>query len=191
MSERIKITRVETLSDKWVKLTKTEFDYKRSGGNWQSLAREVHDHGNAAAVLLLDPKQRTIVLVRQFRLPVLLNGYDGWLTEVVAGLLDGDEPEICAIREAEEESGYKIQNIRFAFQAFMSPGAVTERVDLFVAEYDARSKVSKGGGLEEEGEDIEVIEINFDDALKMIETGEIADAKTIMLLQYAALNNLV
>ncbi|UJQ93662.1 NUDIX domain-containing protein [Mariluticola halotolerans] len=190
-NSRIRITRTETLSNAWLKITRSHFDYLRSDGTWQKTTREIHDHGNAAAILLIDPKRKTVILTRQFRMPIYLNGDSGFLIEVAAGLLDDDDPETCARREAEEETGYHPTNLRFAFRTYTSPGAVTECVHCFIAEYEADRRPSAGGGLESEGEDIEILELQFEEALAMISRGEIIDAKTIMLLQYAALNQMI
>jgi len=185
---RIRINQTETLSNGWLKITRNHFDYLRADGTWQHTIREIHDHGHAAAVLLRDPVRKTVILTRQFRLPAFLSGDDGFLVEVAAGLLDDDDPATCAMREAEEETGYRPLNLRFAFRAYMSPGAVTECMHCFIADYDGDLRPSPGGGLESEGEDIEILELPFDEALAMIARGEIIDAKTIMLLQHAALN---
>ncbi len=187
MSQRISIRSVEPLSENWIRLTRTTLDYQRRDGSWQTLTREVHDHGNAAAVLPHDPVRDTVLLVRQFRLPAWMNGHAGWLIEVIAGLLDGDDPETCARREAAEETGYALTNLRPALTAFTSPGAVTEFTHLFLADYSGEGRIADGGGLVHEGEDIEVLELDFEAACAMIGSGEIVDAKTIMLLQYLAL----
>lgn len=155
------------------------------------LAREVYDHGHAAAVLLCDPVRNTVLLVRQFRLPALLGGDGGPLLEVAAGLLDGLEPAACAIKEAEEETGHRPVNLRHAFDAYLSPGSLTEKLHCFVGEYGEATRVSAGGGLHEEGEEIELVELGFPEAMAMIADGGIIDAKTIMLLQHAALSGLM
>jgi nudix-type nucleoside diphosphatase (YffH/AdpP family) len=157
-----------------------------------SQKREVYDRGNGAAILLYNTKQKTVILTRQFRLPTYLNGNDsGMMIEVCAGLLDEDHPEQCIIRETEEETGYRVSSVRKVFEAYMSPGAVTEILYFFVGEYDESMKVSEGGGVEHEQENIDVLEFTFDEAYSMIGSGEIKDAKTIMLLQYAKIHNLV
>ena len=154
--------------------------------------REAYDRGNGAAILLYNSKKKTVVLTRQFRMPTYVNGNkDGMMIEVCAGLLDGDNPADCVRKETEEETGYKINNVEKVFQTYMSPGSVTEELFLFVGEYDDSMKVSDGGGAEDETENIEVLELNFDEAITMVSKGEIKDAKTIMLLQYAKLNGLV
>ncbi|RZT04100.1 nudix-type nucleoside diphosphatase, YffH/AdpP family [Duganella sp. CF402] len=186
--DRIRIHKVETLSDDWFLLQKTTFDYRRRDGSWQRQTRETYDRGHGATILLYNREQRTVLLVRQFRFPTYGNGHDGFLIETAAGLLDQASPEERIKAEVEEETGYRVGEVRKVFEAFMSPGSVTERLYFFVAEYDPATRVSDGGGLAEEGEDIEVLELNMDDALQMITDGRIADGKTIMLLQYAALN---
>jgi GDP-mannose pyrophosphatase NudK len=191
MSERIKIKELKVLSDNWYTLRKATFDFLKKDGTWQTQERECYDRGNGAAILLYNKVQKTVILVRQFRMPTFLNGNtEGLLIEVPAGLLDAMNPEECIRKEVEEETGYQVTHVKKIFTAFMSPGAVTEILHFFVAEYDAHQKIYEGGGLEHEQEEIEVIEIPFSDALKMIESGEIRDGKTIMLLQYAALQNL-
>jgi len=189
--ERIRILSVTTLSNSWKLLQKTEFDYRRTDGRWQRLIREVYDRGNGAVVLLYNRQTNKVVLTRQFRFPAYVNGHHGMLIEACAGLLDEHDPETCIRKETEEETGYWLSDVRHLFTAFMSPGSVTEKLHFFAAEYDPQNRAGSGGGLETEGEDIEVIEIEFSDALAMIESGEIADAKTIMLLQHAALHGLL
>ena len=188
--ERAKIDIVEKklLSDNWYHLHRVTFDYTGSNGQTVRLDREVYDRGNGATILLYDQRRDVVVLVRQFRMPAYLNGHSGWMIETPAGLLDGDHPEEAIRREAIEETGYQVREVRFLFKCFMSPGAVTELVHFFVASIDIEDRVSAGGGLDEESEDIEVLEVKLSDALAMIETGEIHDGKTIMLLQWAALN---
>jgi nudix-type nucleoside diphosphatase (YffH/AdpP family) len=190
-STGIRIRSVQTLSDDWYLLKKTTFDYLRRDGSWQTQSRETYDRGNGAAILLFNRTHETVVLTRQFRLPAYVNGLaDGMLVEACAGLLDKDDPEACIQREAEEETGFRIHNPRKVFEAYMSPGSVTEKLFFFVAEYDRENKISEGGGDEKEGEDIEVLELPIQRALEMISSGEIADGKTIMLLQYAKLQKL-
>lgn len=187
MKQAVSIIGVETLSDDWGRLSAYTFEIAARGGSPRRHRWEVYDHGDAAAVLLHDPARDTVVLTRQFRLPAHLGGAGGHLVEACAGLLDGDDPETCARREAEEETGYRVTSIRHLFDAYVSPGSLTEKVHLFIAGYDPGARVSAGGGLAHEGEDIEVIEMAFETALAMIGTGEIADAKTIILLQHLAL----
>ena len=189
---KIKIKQTELLSDNWYLLNKVTFDFLRKDGVWITQKREVYDRGNGAGILLYNREQKTIILTRQFRLPAYLNGNEtGMMVEVCAGLLDKDHPEQCIIRETEEETGYHIKSVQKIMETFMSPGAVTEILHLYVGEYDASMKVHEGGGLEHEQEEIEVIEMTFAEAYNRIATGEIRDAKTIMLLQYAKINNLV
>lgn len=189
---KIKIKKTDLLSDNWYILNKVTFDFLRKDGKWVTQKREVYDRGNGAAILLYNREQKTIILTRQFRLPAYLNGNKtGMMIEVCAGMLDHDHPEQCIIREAEEETGYRIKSVQKIMETYMSPGAITEILHLFIGEYDASMKVHEGGGLEHEQEEIEVIEMPFDNACKMIETGELKDAKTIILLQYAKINNLV
>ncbi|HAT75884.1 MAG TPA: GDP-mannose pyrophosphatase NudK, partial [Flavobacterium sp.] len=188
---KIKIQTTELLSDNWYLLNKVTFDFLRKDGVWVSQKREVYDRGNGAGILLYNRQQKTIILTRQFRLPSFLNGNEtGMMIEVCAGLLDQDHPEQCIIRETEEETGYRISKVKKILETFVSPGAVTEILHLFIGEYDASMKVAEGGGLEIEQEEIEVLEMPFEKAYNMIATGEIKDAKTIILLQYAKINNL-
>jgi nudix-type nucleoside diphosphatase (YffH/AdpP family) len=187
-AERVRVIQSQVLSDDWYLLKKTTFDFRRADGSWQRQQRETYDRGNGATLLLYHLALRRVILVRQFRFPAYVNGHDGMLVEAPAGLLDQASPEERIRAEAEEETGYRVGAVRKVFEAFMSPGSVTEKLYFFVAEYDSTSKVSAGGGIESEGEDIEVLEILFEEALAMIRRGEIADGKTIMLLQYAALH---
>ena len=186
--DRIRIHQVETLSDDWFVLKKTTFDYRRSDGTWQRQSRETYDRGHGATILLYNRERRTVVLVRQFRFPAYVEGHDGFLIETAAGLLDQATPEVRIKAEVEEETGYRIGEVHKVFEAFMSPGSVTERLHFFVAEYDPASRPGTGGGVAEEGEDIEVLELTMERAMAMMASGEIADGKTIMLLQYAALH---
>jgi len=188
ISNRIRIKDERVLSDDHYTLTSTTFEWRRGDGEWQTQNREIFERGNAAALLPYNLAQRTVVLVRQFRYPAYLNGYDDLLIEAAAGLLDDETPEVRIRAEAEEETGYRLGQVRKIFEAFMSPGAVTEKIHFFVAEYDPTMRVGSGGGLASEGEDIEVLELAFKQALAMIGDGRIVDAKTIMLLQYAALH---
>ena len=191
MEDRVRVRTVQVLSDDWYVLRKTVFDYRRRDGSWQTLSRETYDRGNGAVILLYDAHRRTVLLTRQFRFPAFVNGHPAPMIEAVAGLLDELSPEDAIRREAEEEAGCRIAAPRRLFEAFMSPGSVTERLVFFAAEYTAADRIHEGGGLLAEGEDIEVLELEFDDALAMIERGEIVDAKTIMLLHYAKLKNLM
>ena len=185
--DRVRIQQVEVLSDNWYVLRKTTFDFQGRDGIWRTMSRETYDRGNGATILLYSTVKKTVVLTRQFRFPAYVNEHDGLLIETCAGLLDQDDPHTCIRKETEEETGYLIENVRKVFEAFMSPGSVTERLHFFVGEYSDQDKVSEGGGLEAEGEEIEVLELPLDEALAMIDTGEIKDGKTIMLLQYAKL----
>ncbi|WP_372170323.1 NUDIX domain-containing protein [Xanthomonas axonopodis] len=189
---QVRIRSIDVLSDNWYVLRKVTFDFQRKDGRWQTLSREAYDRGNGATILLYSRAKQTVMLTRQFRLPTLLNGNpDGMLIEACAGLLDQDDALTCIRKGTEEETGYRIDNVRKVFEAFMSPGSVTERLYFFVGEYVDGDKVSGGGGLEEDGEEIEVLELSLDAALAMIGSGEIADAKTIMLLQYAKLHGVL
>lgn len=187
-AERVRIVDVKVLSNDWFVLKKTTFDYLRHDQTWQRQSRETYDRGNGAALLLYNCAQQTVVLTRQFRLPVFVNGHDGMLIEAPAGLLDASSPEQRIRQEAEEETGYRVHAVRPIFEAYMSPGSVTEKLHFFVAEYDAAAKIGAGGGVHAEGEDIEVLELPFVQALEMVGSGVIQDGKTIMLLQYAALH---
>jgi nudix-type nucleoside diphosphatase (YffH/AdpP family) len=188
ISDRIRVKDVRVLSDDYYLLQKITFEYRRANGEWQTQARETYDRGNCATVLLYNLAQRTVILVRQFRYPAFVNGYDDLLIEAAAGVLDGEAPEVRIRAEAEEETGYRLGEIKKIFEAFTSPGSVTEKVHFFVAAYDPSMRIGNGGGLADEGEDIEVLELAIDEALAMITDGRIVDAKTIMLLQYAALH---
>jgi nudix-type nucleoside diphosphatase (YffH/AdpP family) len=191
MNDKIKILKTEILSDNWYILKKITYEVIKNG-EWKKQTREAYDRGNGATILLYNKENKTVILTRQFRLPSFINGNEsGMLIEACAGLLDKDNAEDCIKRETEEETGYQIKDVRKIFEAYMSPGSVTEILYFFVAEYTATMKVHEGGGIEDDQENIEVLEINFDDAMRMINTGEIKDAKTIMLLQYAKLNKLV
>ena len=185
---RVRIIEARVLSDDWYVLKKTTFEYRCRNGQWQKQSRETYDRGNGAVLLLFNAERATVVLTRQFRFPAYVNGCaDGLLIEACAGLLDGEDPQTCIRREAEEETGFALRSPRKVFEAYMSPGSVTEKLHFFVAEYGAADRVSLGGGDVSEGEDIEVIELLLSDALRMIATGGIQDGKTIMLLQHAAL----
>jgi nudix-type nucleoside diphosphatase (YffH/AdpP family) len=188
ISDRIRVQNVRVLSANYATLKDTTFEWRRANGQWQTQTRETFDRGNAATLLPYNLRQRTVVLVRQFRYPAYVSGYDDLLIEAAAGLLDNASPEARIRAETEEETGYRLGEIRKIFEAFMSPGAVTEKIHFFVAEYDPSMRVGSGGGIASEGEDIEVLELPIDQALAMIGDGRIADAKTIMLLQYVALN---
>ena len=188
---RVRITSTQLLSDNWYVLRKFTFEFLCRDGQWRTLTREVYDRGNGATILLYNTEKKTVVLTRQFRLPAFVNEHDGMLIEACAGLLDRDDAETCIRKETEEETGYRIDNVRKVFEAFMSPGSVTERLYFFVGEYFDKDKVSDGGGVESDGEEIEVLEMTLDDALARVARGEIMDGKTIMLLQYAKLHRLI
>jgi nudix-type nucleoside diphosphatase (YffH/AdpP family) len=188
VADRVRVDEVRTLSDDWYVLKKTTFSFRRSDGAWQQQTRETYDRGNGATILLYDPESRRVLLTRQFRYPAFVNGHDDLLIETPAGLLDKASPEERIRAEVEEETGYRVADVRQVFDAFMSPGSVTERLHFFVGRYSSADKVSDGGGNVEEGEDIECLEPTIDDALAMIADGRIRDGKTIMLLQYAALH---
>lgn len=191
-NERIKIRRTEILSDNWYILNKVTYDYQNKNGDWETHSREAYDRGNGATILLYNKAQGTVILTRQFRLPSYINGNEtGMLIEACAGLLDSDNAEDCIRKETEEETGYRINNVKKIFESYMSPGSVTEIMYFFIAEYKAEMKVNDGGGLVEEQENIEVMELDFDAAYNMIYSGEIKDGKTIMLLQYAKIHNLI
>jgi nudix-type nucleoside diphosphatase (YffH/AdpP family) len=187
VSDRIRIKDVRVLSRNHYTLKTTTFEWRRGNGEWQTQQRESYDRGNGAALLPYNLAQGTVILVRQFRYPAYVNGYDDLLIEAAAGLLDDETPELRIRAEAEEETGYRLGDIRKIFEAFMSPGSVTEKLHFFVAEYDPSMRIGSGGGNQDEGEDIEVLELPIDQAMAMIAHGRIVDAKTIMLLQYAAL----
>lgn len=191
-NDKIKIKKTEILSDNWYTLRKITYDYLKKDGSWQTQSREAYDRGNGATILLYNTDLKSVILTRQFRLPSFINGNDtGMLIESCAGLLDKDNAEDCIKRETEEETGYKISTVKKIFEAYMSPGSVTEILYFFIAEYSNNMKVNEGGGVVHEQEDIEVLEIPFDKALQMIDTGDIKDGKTIMLLQHLRLKNLL
>lgn len=188
----VQIEKTEILSDNWYTLKKVTFSIQKKDGSFQQQSREAYDRGNGAAILLYDKSTGNVILTRQFRLPSFLNGNEtGMMIEVCAGLLDDDNSEDCIKRETEEETGYKISHVEKIFEAYMSPGAVTEILHFFIAEYSKDMKINDGGGLDDEGEDIEVLELSFEEALQMIDNGAIKDAKTIMLLQYLRLKNIL
>jgi nudix-type nucleoside diphosphatase (YffH/AdpP family) len=188
ISDRIKVEEVTTLSNDWYILKKTTFSFLRGDGSWQRQSRETYDRGNGATILLYDIERRRVLLTRQFRYPAYVNGHDDLLTEAPAGLLDNAIPEERIKAEVEEETGYRVSDVRQIFDAFMSPGSVTERLHFFIGSYSAADQVSDGGGNVDEGEDIERLEPTIDEALEMIGDGRIRDGKTIMLLQHAALH---
>ncbi len=189
-NDRVRIVDTTVLSDDWYVLKKITFDFLRRDGTWQRQSRETYDRGNGATILLHNPATGNIVLTRQFRMPAFVNGHDGMLIEAAAGLLDSATPEERIRAEAEEETGYRVRHIRKVFEAFMSPGSVTEKLHFYVGEYDASMRVGDGGGLEHEGEDVEVMEMPLRAALDLVQQGGIVDGKTIMLLQHLALEEL-
>ncbi|RYF84390.1 MAG: GDP-mannose pyrophosphatase NudK [Chitinophagaceae bacterium] len=192
MNDRVKILKTEVLSNNWYVLRKVTYEYKQADGSWLTYNREAYDRGNGATILLYNRKQKTVILTRQFRMPTFVNGNEsGMLIESCAGLLDKDNPEECIRRETEEETGYRLRDVRKVFEAYMSPGSVTEILYFFIAEYETSMKMNDGGGVQHEQENIEVLETDFDDALKMIDSGEIKDGKTIMLLQYLRLHGVM
>ena len=192
MIKQVRILSSEILSDNWYLLKKLTYEYQKSDGSVQTQTREAYDRGNGATILLYNKEEKTVILTRQFRLPTFINGNStGMLIEACAGLLDKDDPEDCIRRETEEETGYKISEIRKVYEAYMSPGSVTEILYFFIAEYSKSMKIHEGGGVEHEEENIEVLELPFQQALEMIDAGEIKDGKTIMLLQYIRLHSIL
>jgi GDP-mannose pyrophosphatase NudK len=192
MNKNVRILQTEVLSDNWYTLRKIIYEYKMNDGNWHQQSREAYDRGDGAVILLYNKESRSVILTRQFRMATFLNGNaDGMMVEACAGLLDQDSPEDCIRREALEETGYHIVEIDKAFEAYMSPGSVTELIHFYTAVYTPAMKTGNGGGLAHEQEDIEVLEIPFEDALAMIDKGIIKDGKTIMLLQYARIQGLL
>jgi nudix-type nucleoside diphosphatase (YffH/AdpP family) len=182
----VRINRVEVLSDAWYMLRRVDFDHRQSGGEWSNQQREAYDRGNGATILLVNWEHETIILTRQFRMPAYMNGHpDGMMIEAAAGLLDDDDAETAIRREAEEETGYRVRSVERLFELFMSPGSVTERVAFFAAEYTPDDRLNDGGGVADEGEDIEVLELALSDALDRVASGQINDGKTVILLQWA------
>jgi nudix-type nucleoside diphosphatase (YffH/AdpP family) len=183
---RVRLREQQLLSDAWYVLRSYTFDFQGSDGEWSEQRREVYDRGNGATILLRDEERGTLLLSRQFRLPAYLNGHpDGMLLETPAGLLDGEDAETAIRREAEEETGYRVEDVRKLGEYFMSPGSVTERIAFFTGSYRAGERVSQGGGVESEGEDIETVEVTLEQALAMVDSGEIVDGKTVLLLRLA------
>lgn len=192
MIQNVKITKTEILSDNWYILKKVTYEYLKKDGSKQVQTREAYDRGNGAVILLYNNIQKTVVLTKQFRLPTYINGNEtGFLIEACAGLLETENPEDCIRRETEEETGYQIAAVQKVFEAYMSPGSVTEILYFFIAKYNQNMKISEGGGVLGEEENIEVLELPIDQAIKMIETGEIKDGKTIMLLQHIKLKGIL
>jgi nudix-type nucleoside diphosphatase (YffH/AdpP family) len=189
--EQIKMLEEQVLSANWYTLKKYNYEILKKNGKWEKQSREVYDRGNGAVILLYNIDKKTVILTRQFRLPSYVNGNEqGFLIEACAGLLDQDRPEEAIRRETEEETGYRVDKVKKIFEAYMSPGSVSEILHFFIAEYSASMKVNEGGGVEHEQEDIEVLEIHFLKALDMVESGEIRDAKTILLLQYVKIKEI-
>lgn len=190
--QKAQILQTEILSDNWYILKKITYSYLKKDGTEQIHQREAYDRGNGAAILLYNLAQKTIILTKQFRLPTFINGNaDGMLIEACAGLLDKDNPEDCIRRETQEETGYQLGEVRKVFEAYMSPGSVTEILYFFIAPYSQSMKVEDGGGVAHEQEEIEVLEIPFEQALLMLNNGEIKDGKTIMLIQYLRLHQIL
>lgn len=187
----IRIVDSRILSDDWYSLKKYTFELQRRSGEWQRQNREVYDRGNGATVLLYNRERKTVILTRQFRFPVFINGHDGYLIETAAGLLDNMDPESRIKAEAEEETGYRVSQVQKVFEAFMSPGSVTEKLYFYIAEYAAADRATAGGGIEAEGEDIEVLELTLVEALAAVDSGQIVDGKTIMLLYHLALKGML
>lgn len=188
----IKNIKKEVLSDHWYTLNKYTYDYQKEDGSWETQQREAYDRGNGAAILLYNPEKRTVILTRQFRMPTYVNrNTTGMMIEVCAGLLDDQDAVSCIKKEVEEETGFRVEKVEKVFESYMSPGSVTEILHFFIATYDASMKIGKGGGAEDETENIEVLEIPMTEAIQMIQQGKIKDAKTIMLLQYAQIQNLL
>ena len=191
-NNKVKILKIEILSDNWYTLNKVTFEYQKNNGTLETQSREAYDRGNGATILLYNKESETVILTKQFRLPTYINGNeDGMMIEACAGLLDKDNPEDCIKRETEEELGYEISDVKKVFEVYMSPGSVTEILYFFIAEYSKSMKINDGGGLEEEQEEIEVLELDINKALEMIDLGEIKDAKTIMLLQNVRLKGIL
>ncbi|AOW18835.1 GDP-mannose pyrophosphatase [Polaribacter vadi] len=189
---RIKNLKKTLLSDNYYTLSKFNFDYQKSDGSWVNPMREVYERGHGAGILLYNTTKKTVILIKQFRLPTYLHDHkDGFLIEIPAGLLDEDNPEQCIIRETEEEVGIRIKSVKKVYEGYSSPGVLTEKMHFFVGEYTEDMKVSKGGGLASENEDIEVLELPFTEAVRMLNEGEIVDTRTIVLLQYAQIHKLL
>jgi nudix-type nucleoside diphosphatase (YffH/AdpP family) len=191
-TSKLKNIKTEILSKQYYTLNKLTFDYQQRNGNWVTQIRECYDRGDGAGILLYNKEKETVILTKQFRMPTFLNdNKDGLLVEICAGMLDKDNPEACIIRETEEEVGYRLTKVQKVFEAYSSPGVMTEKMHYFIGEYSDAMKVSDGGGLESEHEDIEVLELPFKRAIEMLDNGEIEDARTIILLQYAIIHKLV
>ena len=192
MNPRVRNIEKHVLSNNWYTLRKISYEYQKKNGMWEIQHREAYDRGNGAAILLYNKQQKKVVLTRQFRMPTYINGNTtGMMIEACAGLLEENNAEDCIRRETEEETGYQVSHVQKVLELYMSPGSVTEILYLFVAEYSKEQKITEGGGLEHEEEDIDVLEMTFEHALDMVKTGEIKDAKTVLLLQYAQINQII
>jgi GDP-mannose pyrophosphatase NudK len=190
--KRLKNIKTELLSDNYYTLNKLTFDYQLRNGEWVTQMRECYDRGDGAGILLYNKEKGTVILTKQFRMPTFLNdNKDGLLMEICAGMLDKDQPEACIIRETEEEVGYRLKEVKKVYEAYSSPGVLTEKMHFFIGEYTDAMKVSDGGGVETEHEDIEVLEMSFEKAIAMLNNGEINDTRTIVLLQYALIHKLL
>jgi len=191
-NKRVKNVKSTLLSDNYGILKKLNFDHLMSSGAWVNQIREVYDRGDGAGILLYNKTKKTVILTKQFRMPTYMNdNQDGFLIEICAGMLDKDNPEACIIRETEEEVGYRVKEVKKVYEAYSSPGIMTEKMHFFVGEYTDDMKVNNGGGLETEHEDIEVLEWSFDEVVTMLNNSEIHDTRTIVLLQYAQIHNLL
>lgn len=189
---KLKNIKIDLLSNNYYTLNKITFDYLMSSGQWVNQMRECYNRGDGASILLYNTKKQTVILIKQFRMPTYMNdNKDGFLIEVCAGLLDKDNPETCIIRETEEEVGYRLKNVTKVYEAYSSPGVMTEKIHFFVGEYTDEMKVNSGGGLESEQEDIEALELSFKKAISMLNNGHIQDTRTIVLLQYAQIHKLL
>ncbi|NND92200.1 MAG: NUDIX domain-containing protein [Granulosicoccus sp.] len=187
-SERVKVRSRTVLSEQWATLERVSFDYRRADGRWQMQQREIYHRGHGAAILLYNLEKRSIVLIRQFRFPVWTLGEAGFLLEVPAGIIEQGNPEATIQRETQQETGFLIGTPQFLFRAYATPGSVTEQLYYYTAEYDTNRRSGTGGGLEDEGEDIEVLEVSMEEAIDWVGCGRIVDAKTIILLQHAQLH---
>jgi nudix-type nucleoside diphosphatase (YffH/AdpP family) len=187
VQDRVRIKSVEVLSDDWAVLKKTVLDYRRRDGSWETQTRQTYDRGDGAVILPYDPERRTVLLVKQFRFPAYVTGHEEPLIEACAGLLDEDDPETAIRREAEEELGYRLRDVKHLYTSYMSPGSLTERLSFFTADYAPGDRISDGGGHPDESEDIEVLEMSLDEALAAVRDGRLIDAKTIMLIQHLKL----
>ncbi|TYA71806.1 NUDIX domain-containing protein [Seonamhaeicola marinus] len=192
MSNKIKNIQKALLSDNYYILNKVSFDYLMKDGRWVNTMREVYDRGDGAGILLYNKEKKTVILTKQFRMPTFMNdNEDGFLVEVAAGMLDKDNPEECIIRETEEETGYRLKKVKKVYESYSSPGVLTEKMHFFVGEYTDNMKVHEGGGLDNEQEDIEVLEMPFNEVVDKLHNGEIVDTRTIVLIQYAIIHKLI